>query len=61
MDLQVGADGGYSLALAEAAKRRIDVSGFAGKATWLKPIPPEMREFEERPTTRAARVAQGNE
>ena len=39
----------------EAPKRKIDVSGFAGKAPWLKPIPPELREFEERPSTIAAR------
>ncbi len=31
-----------------APKRKIDVSKFAGKAPWLKPLPPEMREFEER-------------
>ncbi len=36
-------------------KRKIDVSGFAGKAPWLKPLPPELREFEERPSTIAAR------
>lgn len=38
-----------------APKRRIDVSGFAGKAPWLKPLPRELREFEERPSTIAAR------
>src|SRR3546814_19204663 len=32
----------------EKAKAKIDVSGFAGKAPWLKPLPPELREFEER-------------
>jgi antitoxin VapB len=32
----------------DATKRKIDISGFAGKAPWLKPIPPELREFEER-------------
>ncbi len=36
-------------------RRKIDVSGFAGKAPWLKPLPPELREFEERPSTIAAR------
>lgn len=47
------------LRLKQLAKRRktIDVSGFAGKAPWLKPIPPELREFEERPSTIAAREA----
>lgn len=46
---------GYSLEPAEQPKRKIDVSGFAGKAPWLKPLPPELREFEERPSTIAAR------
>jgi antitoxin VapB len=32
----------------EAPRKTIDVSKFAGKAPWLKPIPPELREFEER-------------
>ena len=36
-------------------RKRIDVSGFAGKAPWLKMLPPELREFEERPSTLAAR------
>jgi len=39
------------------APKRIDVSGFAGKAPWLKPLPPELKEFEERPSTVAAREA----
>lgn len=43
-----------------AAPRYIDVSGFAGKAPWLKPIPPELREFEERPSAVAARLAAGD-
>ncbi len=38
-------------------KAKIDVSGFAGKAPWLKPLPPELREFEERPSTITARKA----
>lgn len=29
-------------------KAKIDVSGFWGKAPWLKPLPRELREFEER-------------
>jgi antitoxin VapB len=28
--------------------KKIDISKFAGKIPWLKPIPPEDREFEER-------------
>lgn len=48
---------GYSLEKAEKAKKGIDVSGFWGKAPWLKPLPPELREFEERPSTIAKRKA----
>ena len=36
-------------AVAVAAPKS-DVSKFAGKAPWLKPLPPEMREFDERPS-----------
>jgi len=43
-----------------APKRFIDVSGFAGKAPWLKPLPPELREFDERPSAIAARLAAQN-
>lgn len=32
----------------EDAPKKIDVSGFAGKAPWLKPLRPEDRVFEER-------------
>lgn len=42
---------------ADKPKAKIDVSGFAGKAPWLKPLRPELREFEERPSTIAARKA----
>ncbi len=45
----------------DAPRKKIDVSKFAGKAPWLKPIPPELREFEERPSTIAARKALGGE
>lgn len=31
-----------------APKRKIDVSKFAGKAPWLKPLTPKDRIFEER-------------
>lgn len=41
----------------EPPHQTIDVSGFAGKAPWLKPIPPELREFEERPSAIARRKA----
>jgi antitoxin VapB len=46
---------GFIVEPAAGPKRRIDVSGFAGKAPWLKPSSPEVREFEERPSTIAAR------
>jgi antitoxin VapB len=53
---------GYRFEPEEPPKRKIDISGFAGKAPWLKPSPPELREFEERPSTIAARKkAQGGE
>jgi antitoxin VapB len=48
MDLTIEPHGGYSLRPADAPKRKIDVSKFAGKAPWLKELPPEMREFEHR-------------
>lgn len=31
----------------KAEPRKIDVSGFAGKAPWLKPLTSEEREFED--------------
>lgn len=46
---------GFVVEPEEAPKRKIDVSGFAGKAPWLKPLPPELREFDERPSTIAER------
>lgn len=46
---------GFIAKAEDAPPRKIDVSGFAGKAPWLKPLPPELREFEERPNTIAAR------
>ena len=49
--------GHYILAPHNAPKRKIDISGFAGKAPWLKPLPRELREFEERPSTKIAREA----
>lgn len=38
-----------------ATRKTIDVSGFWGKAPWLEP--PERLDFEERPSTVAAREA----
>lgn len=50
---------GFVVEPEEAPRRKIDVSGFAGKAPWLKPLPPELKEFEERPSTLAARKLRG--
>lgn len=59
MEMDLTVEGGVMLALKpiDAPKRKIDISGFAGKAPWLKPLPPELREFEERPSTKLAREA----
>ena len=54
MDLNVLADGSYSLRRVEAPKPRIDVSGFWGKAPGA--VPPPREDFEERPSTIAARL-----
>jgi antitoxin VapB len=50
-------DGELHLRPKPEPKKCIDVSGFAGKAPWLRPIPPELREFEERPSAISARKA----
>lgn len=52
---------GYRIEPEDAPRRKIDVSGFAGKAPWLKPLPPELREFEERPSAIAERLKAQNE
>jgi antitoxin VapB len=59
MEMDLTVEDGVMLALKpiDAPKRKIDVSGFWGKAPWLKPLPPELREFEERPSTIAKRKA----
>jgi len=46
---------GYHFEQAEEPNRKIDVSGFWGKAPWLEPLPPELQEFEERPSAVVAR------
>ena len=61
MELKADPDGTYSLTRAELPKRGIDVSGWAGKCPWLKPLPRELKEFEERPSTIARRKAMGIE
>lgn len=40
--------GKYAFEPVPEEPRKIDISKFAGKIPWLKPIPPEDREFEER-------------
>lgn len=57
MEMDLTVEDGVMLALKpiDTPKRKIDISGFAGKAPWLKPIPAELREFEERPSTKLAR------
>lgn len=39
----------------DAPRKKLDISGFAGKAPWLKLAPRE--DFEERPSTIARRLA----
>lgn len=61
MDLTVAPDGVYSLQRIEPPQQKLDISGFWGKCPWLEPLPRELREFEERPSTIAARkAAEGN-
>ena len=43
----------------EKPRQKIDISGFAGKAPGMMPLPRELREFDERPSTIAARKAAG--
>ena len=47
--------GGFVFEPAPVAQKTIDISGFWGKCPWLEPLPPELREFEERPSAIAAR------
>ncbi|MDR2857365.1 MAG: AbrB/MazE/SpoVT family DNA-binding domain-containing protein [Novosphingobium sp.] len=48
---------GFVLEPAEQPKRKIDISGFAGKAPGIRLAPRE--DFEERPSAIAARKAAG--
>lgn len=52
-------DGDLRLRAKETPRRKIDVSGFAGKAPGIRLAPRE--DFEERPSTIAARAAAGLE
>lgn len=58
MDLTLALDGAYSLKRIEPAKQKLDISGFWGKAKGLHV--PERRDFDERPSTIAARLAKGD-
>ena len=51
-------DGELHLRPKPEPRETMDVSGFWGKAPWLKPVPSDLREFEERPSTIAAREAE---
>ena len=52
-------DGELHLRAKDAPRRKIDVSGFAGKAPGIRLAPRE--DFEERPSAIAARKAAGPE
>lgn len=56
MELEVTPGGVHTFKPAEQPRRKIDVSGFAGKCPWLKELP--RQDFEERPSTIAWRKAQ---
>ncbi len=55
MEILAMPDGSYALTRIEPPRRKIDISGFAGKMPGFKPAPRE--DFEERPSTIAAREA----
>jgi len=50
---------GYRFEPEDAPKKKLDISGFWGKAPWLEV--PERRDFDERPSTIAKRKAQQGE
>jgi antitoxin VapB len=51
--------GGYHFEPEEAPAAKLDISGFWGKAPWLKV--PERYDFDERPSTIARREAEKGE
>jgi antitoxin VapB len=57
MELTATPEGSYTLKRVEPPKAKLDISGFWGKAKGL--IVPERRDFDERPSTIAARLAKG--
>lgn len=58
LELELQVDGAIVLRRAAQAKKKLDISGFWGKAKGLKV--PERRDFDERPSTIAARLARGD-
>jgi antitoxin VapB len=59
LQLDVQPDGAMILRRPEPVRKKLDISGFWGKAKGLKV--PERRDFDERPSTIAARLARGEE
>lgn len=57
MDLSALQDGSIMLRRIDLPRRKIDISGFAGKMPGIRLAPRE--DFEERPSTIAARKAAG--
>jgi len=57
MELSNLSDGSYLIRRMDLPRRKIDISGFAGKAPGIRLAPRE--DFEERPSTIAARKAAG--
>lgn len=55
MEVELQPDGSLLLRRPEPAKKKLDISGFWGKAPGLKLAP--RRDFDERPSTIAAREA----
>lgn len=46
---------GYVFEPVAQPAKKLDISGFWGKCPWLEPLPRALREFEERPGSKAAR------
>ena len=55
LELNVASNGAMELRKVDPPKAKLDISGFWGKCPWLEPLPRELRDFEERPSTIAAR------
>lgn len=59
MEVELQPDGSMILRRPAPVKQKLDISGFWGKAKGLKV--PERRDFDERPSAIAARLARGEE